>query len=446
MRFESRGAGVPFHPRRFSFFYGWIILGLSSLGMLMSIPGQTMGVSVFTEHLMEALDLSRVNLSLAYLLGTVGSALILAQAGKLLDRIGARLMGTAVVLLLGLTLLGVSAIDGIRSLIFRILPFAGDVFIGFLLISGAFFFMRFLGQGVLTLLSRNMAMKWFDRRRGLANAVIGIVVSFGFSAAPMLLHFLIEDFGWRGAMRVMGMVLLFGFSGIFILFARDNPFICGLRPDGAAAPADEDDDSDALTRTGPDYTLQEARRTLTFWVYTMSLILFSLVITAVTFHIISIFDEAGMGPEKAVSIFLPAAVISLVFNVGASWASDRLPLKIFLFMLLAGLLIELVAVAFLKDGVFYFLMILGHGISGGIMNLLSTVTWPRFFGIKHLGSISGFAMGMVVAGSAAGPYLFSLSLSLFGSYSYICWSSAVFGLIISLLALFSKVPVKGRRA
>lgn len=276
--------------------------------MLMSIPGQTMGVSVFTDHLMEALSLSRVNLSLAYLLGTVGSALILTQAGKLLDRVGARLMGTVVVLLLGLTLFGVSAVDGIRSFIFRIFPFAGDVFIGFLLISGGFFFMRFLGQGVLTLLSRNMAMKWFDRRRGLANAVIGIVVSFGFSAAPMLLHSLIEDFGWRGAMRVMGMVLLFGFSGVFLLFARDNPFICGLRPDGSPAPADDADDSDPSTRTGPDYTLPEARRTLTFWVYAMSLVLFSLVITAVTFHIISIFDEAGMGAEKAVSIFLPAAL------------------------------------------------------------------------------------------------------------------------------------------
>ncbi len=403
-----------------------------------------MGVSVFTDHLMEALSLTRVNLSLAYLLGTVGSALILAQAGKLLDRVGARLMGTVVVLLLGLTLFGVSAVDGIRSFIFRLIPISGDVIIGFLLISGGFFFMRFLGQGVLTLLSRNMAMKWFDRRRGLANAVIGIVVSFGFSAAPMLLHSLIEDFGWRGAMRVMGMVLLFGFSGVFLLFARDNPFICGLRPDGSPAPADDADDSDPSTRTGPDYTLPEARRTLTFWVYAMSLVLFSLVITAVTFHIISIFDEAGMGAEKAVSIFLPAALISLVFNVGASWASDRMPLKIFLFMLLAGLLIELAAVALLDDGLFFFLMILGHGISGGIMNLLSTVTWPRFFGIRHLGSISGFAMGMTVAGSAAGPYLFSLSLSLFGSYSPICWGSGILGVLILGLALFARPPVRER--
>ena len=403
-----------------------------------------MGVSVFTDHLMEALSLTRVNLSLAYLLGTVGSALILAQAGKLLDRVGARLMGTVVVLLLGLTLFGVSAVDGIRSFIFRLIPISGDVIIGFLLISGGFFFMRFLGQGVLTLLSRNMAMKWFDRRRGLANAVIGIVVSFGFSAAPMLLHSLIEDFGWRGAMRVMGMVLLFGFSGVFLLFARDNPFICGLRPDGSPAPADDADDSDPSSRTGPDYTLPEARRTLTFWVYAMSLVLFSLVITAVTFHIISIFDEAGMGAEKAVSIFLPAALISLVFNVGASWASDRMPLKIFLFMLLAGLLIELAAVALLDDGLFFFLMILGHGISGGIMNLLSTVTWPRFFGIRHLGSISGFAMGMTVAGSAAGPYLFSLSLSLFGSYSPICWGSGILGVLILGLALFARPPVRER--
>jgi MFS transporter, OFA family, oxalate/formate antiporter len=442
MQFETRGAGVPFHPRRFPFFYGWIILGLSSLGMLMSIPGQTMGVSVFTDHLMVALDLSRVNLSLAYLLGTVGSALLLAQAGKLLDRIGARLMGTAVVLLLGLTLFGVAGIDGIRAVFARVLPSGSAAITGFLLISGSFFFMRFLGQGLLTLISRNMAMKWFDRRRGFANAVIGIVVSFGFSAAPMLLHTLIEGFGWRGAMRVMGAILLFGFSGLFVLFARDNPFICGLQPDGDQAPTEEEEKTARLSRTGPDYTLTEAKRTLTFWVYAMTLVLFSLIITAVTFHIISIFDEAGMGPEKAVSIFLPAAAISLVFNVGASWASDRLPLKIFLFIQLAGLLIELVAVAFLNDGFFFILMIVGHGISGGIMNLLSTVVWPRIFGIKHLGSISGFAMGMNVAGSAVGPYLFSLYLSRFGSYANICWILGFIGLVIVVLAIIARPPVK----
>ena len=36
----------------------------------------------------------------------------------------------------------------------------------------SFFALRFLGQGVMTLATRNMLVKWFETRRGLANGVI----------------------------------------------------------------------------------------------------------------------------------------------------------------------------------------------------------------------------------------------------------------------------------
>lgn len=42
---------VPFAPRRAPFFYGWVVVVASTIGVVMSIPGQTMGVSVFTDPL-----------------------------------------------------------------------------------------------------------------------------------------------------------------------------------------------------------------------------------------------------------------------------------------------------------------------------------------------------------------------------------------------------------
>ena len=39
----------PFAPSRLPFFYGWLVLVVATLAILVSIPGQTMGVSVFTE-------------------------------------------------------------------------------------------------------------------------------------------------------------------------------------------------------------------------------------------------------------------------------------------------------------------------------------------------------------------------------------------------------------
>ena len=65
---------------------------VSTLGFLSSVPGQTMGMAVFSDTLIEHLGLSRTELSTAYLFGTVGSALCLTRAGRWYDRYGARVM------------------------------------------------------------------------------------------------------------------------------------------------------------------------------------------------------------------------------------------------------------------------------------------------------------------------------------------------------------------
>jgi hypothetical protein len=85
---------VPFSPAKSPVFYGWFIVLWGTLGIIMSVPGQTMGVSTFTDHLIDALRLDRNELSTAYLLGTIASSFLLTRAGKLYDKIGARWLGT----------------------------------------------------------------------------------------------------------------------------------------------------------------------------------------------------------------------------------------------------------------------------------------------------------------------------------------------------------------
>lgn len=80
----------PFSPAKFPIFYGWVILVASVLGVITSIPGQTIAVSVFTDHLIAATELSRLDLANAYLMGTLTSGCLLPFGGKLQDRLGAR--------------------------------------------------------------------------------------------------------------------------------------------------------------------------------------------------------------------------------------------------------------------------------------------------------------------------------------------------------------------
>ena len=55
----------PFRPTAFPFYYGWIVLAVSTIGLVMSAPGQTIGVSVFTENLIKGF--SRQGKSFIYL-------------------------------------------------------------------------------------------------------------------------------------------------------------------------------------------------------------------------------------------------------------------------------------------------------------------------------------------------------------------------------------------
>ena len=77
-------------PDKSPVFYGYIILFFGTIGVLSSIPGQTHGISVFTDPVKDALGLDRNWFSVAYTLGTIISSLFLTKAGKWYDRFGAR--------------------------------------------------------------------------------------------------------------------------------------------------------------------------------------------------------------------------------------------------------------------------------------------------------------------------------------------------------------------
>lgn len=47
------------NPKKFPFFYGYVVLFFGSIGVLFSIQGQTVGVSVFTDPVKDALGLTR---------------------------------------------------------------------------------------------------------------------------------------------------------------------------------------------------------------------------------------------------------------------------------------------------------------------------------------------------------------------------------------------------
>ena len=119
------------------------------------------------------------------------------------------------------------------------------------------------------------------------------------------------------------------------------------------------------------------------------------------------------------------------FQLLGSFLSDYVKLKYILMVQIIGMILLSLGIIFLREGAPLIILIAGLGINQGLFGVNANIAWARFFGRKHLGVISGFAFAWLVAGSAAGPYLFSLSLDLSGKYV----TAAIFSLAVLVVLL-----------
>ncbi|MEM1229378.1 MAG: MFS transporter [Pseudomonadota bacterium] len=427
----------PFAARRVPLFYGWVIWLLSTAGFLLSVPGQTMGMGVFTDYFLAHLGLTRTELSWAYFGGTVLSATLLTRAGRAFDRYGARVMVVGACLGLALVLLAMAGLDQAAGALATQLGLTLAWLTGPLIFL-CYFGVRFTGQGVLTSASVNVLLLWFERRRGLVSGLRGVFVSLGFAAAPLLLALLIDDHGWRGTLILLaGAVAVF--SVIAALLLRDTPAVCGLAPDGIA-PITPTAQRPETAAQGD--TLQQARRTLEYWAYCLGLAMHALFGTAMTFHIVDLFASAGRDAAEAYRYFLPAAIVSTSVNLIASTLADRLPMKPFLIAMLSLFALGAVGMLQLSSDWGYWSLVIGFGAGGGLWVVISNLAFVRHHGTAHLGEISGFNTAVTVFASAIGPVAFSIAREAGTSYN-----EAITGCLIAITALFAVscfIPNRGR--
>jgi MFS transporter, OFA family, oxalate/formate antiporter len=235
-----------------------------------------------------------------------------------------------------------------------------------------FFMIRFTGQGVLELVSRTMLLKWYDDRRGLANAIFSGVMPVAFSLAPLLLNQLISGYGWQGAWRILGFLLLPGGALIALLTfsdpdrtSRDSagaeerkalariqipPILLPLKPLARRL---------GLRRTSEpmsppvDRTLAEAMHHLAFWVFIAATTMSSGLFTGLTFPVVGVFAEAGIGRGAALAVFFPTSIVAVVALTGSSVISDFVRLKYFVVVQGAAMALTLLSLAFSITGSFH---------------------------------------------------------------------------------------------
>lgn len=431
---------IPFAPRRFPFFYGWVIVATATCGIISSIPGQTMGVGVFADSLIDALGLTREQLSRCYMFGTIASGLMLPFAGRVLDKLGARIMATIAALGLGVSIIGMSRCDEIVRLLGE--SISDPVLAAMTVITVCFMLIRFFGQGLLTTTSRVAMGKWFNHHRGLATGIAGVFIAFGFSAAPTFLNWLIETLGWRLSCTVLGAVVAGGFGTLAIIFMRDNPEQCSLVMDGITDEAWLAKMSAKIGETSRQFTCKEAVKTLAFWSFTLGTASHVFLLTAIIFHFSSIAAEASRTRDEAFAIFIPMSLVGIAARFIAGYLSDRIRIKWLLIVMMAAQTIGTVGMLMFASRSGWWLIAMGYGISGGIFGTIMNVTWPRFFGRENLGAIAGLNMSIIVFASAIGPWLFSIVRNQTDSFRAILVACLLMPVAIAGLAKMTVNPQK----
>ena len=428
----------PFDPGRVPFYYGWVVLIVGTIGMLASFPGQTAGVSVFTEPLSDATGLSRLQLATAYLIGTTTSGVLLPIGGRWIDLVGSRMVATGATLGLAATITALSFVG----------PMAPTT--GLVVMSIGFGALRFCGQGLLTLSSRTMISHWFERRRGLVSSGSSAAFAFVFSLTPTLLFALVELSGFRWAWRQLALGLVIGLGTLILVFYRNTPEASGLVIDGASPDPPSPDPPaaggapSARPRLVDDIaaTRRQAITDVRFWIVTLPIFSLSAVGTALTFHIVDLGQEVGLDESTIVLIFVPIAIISIPITLIGGWLADTIPV-IGLAVALAVLqLLMYLTVGELGHPGWRLVAIGSWGASSGFRAALMAAALPRLFGRTHLGSIAGAQMSALVIGSALGPFFFAWIEAAAGSYRRALWLSLVGPL--TALALAGAHLIRGR--
>ena len=412
------------------FFYGWVIVATAFMVNVVAAPMNAVVVAFFIGPISEDLGVSRSAIAWALTFRIAVAGLTAPFMGPLIDRHGARWLGTIAGVYTGATMLGLYFVDSIWSLY---LVFALSGLMGF-------------GAPGGSLLIAVPVAKWFVIRRGRAMAIAVAGAPLGTVFGIFIAQALIQGVGWRGAWLVFGLGLWAVMVPLFALFMRRTPEDMGLNPDGASAePIRQralEGAGGAPPRVEVDWPLRKVLRAPVMWMLVLAFAMNQFVGSGTLVHRVGSFEADGLS-SGLIGVGIAAepltfVVMALVFGMIIERAVPRFIGALGLTFMSAATLPML----FFVEGHNYFIFIhsfLWGAGAGASMNFMNVV-WPSYFGRKHLGSIRGFILPITILAGGLGPPMYGYIIDSWGGYT-VAWSVTVIAMIgAGTLYLFARPP------
>jgi predicted MFS family arabinose efflux permease len=362
--------------------------------------------SIFLKPLSAAFGWSRESVSAAFGFAALTVAICSPFLGHMLDRVGPRRV-----------ILPCMAVFGIAFASLGLLtPSLFHLYATFVVIG-------IVGNGTTQMGYSRAVSTWFDKRRGLALALVMAGVGTGAIVFPPLAQFLIDEHGWRIAYFVLGaLVLLLGIP-LTAIFVREKPHAAGA----------------GIPSTLHGVTLAQGLRSREFWILVATLFLGSMSVNGAITHLSPLLTDRGV---QATTAALAAASLGLASFCGrllTGYLLDRFfgPRVGFCVLAITAAGILLLATArSVTPAVAAAAMIgLGLGAEADITPYLLT----RYFGLRSFSTLYGFTWTAYAIAGAIGPVVMGRAFDATGSYtSLLTWLSVATFLSAGLFLLLPR--------
>lgn len=411
------------------FFYGWVVVLAVWFIMFFCAAAQIGSFPVFFGELLDYFDWSRGSLSLGFTLNMLLMAVFGLLAGVMTNRIGPKRT-----VMIGAVIGGAS----MALISFTSQPWHFYITYGLLLPIGIA--MAFFIPTVTTV------RRWFSRKAALAMSLALTGSGLGIAAGPPLAQYFINSFGWQNAYRLFALILVVGVIVSALLLKKD-PESAGTHPDGIRI-----DDAAMKSRTdlaarAEAWSLKEALRTSTLWLFLVAQAGFMVVVISMLGHIkVWVEKDLGYGAGYAVAMVSLLALMAVLGRICGGIVSDRLMdrfgRKLVLYFSILGVTIStfygLAVDDWLTVAIFAAVMGFSYGTSIGVFptylgDLYGVVSIPVLLGLVGVGEGSFAALG---------PWVFGAIHDRTGSYDLAFVVAGVM-CILSVICLFLiKAPVK----
>lgn len=409
-------------------FYGWTIVAVSTLVLLVSNGLSIVGIPVFYKFIQADLIASGAvateNIQSVYGIAPAFTTLLAGffapVAGYLLSQLDSRRM-----MIIGCFILG-GGLALYSQSTSAAMVFASHALLGISL--------GFVGVLVNTVL----ISKWFIRNRGTALGIVLTGTSFGGAVIPQISTPLIERYGWRSAMLLVSFVIWLVLLPAIIFLVKNRPADVAAFADGDSTATEANELPTASSAHG--MTLGEALRTPLFWIFSVCAALLFYAIFAVSQQLNLYLQGPAIGfsPSQAAGVQSLLFLLSIAGKFLYGFLADKFATsRVMLVSASTMFLSTLVFLYFDTTTVYLFAILFGLNYGGTFVLLQLLVA--DYFGTREYGKILGAVTVIETIGGALGTIVTGRIADASGGdfATAFVWLIAVTGTSLALVILLN---------